>query len=292
MLASLLKLLRGFVVGSQKDPRMSQEDFQMRNIPELVAPLAVSAVHILKGDAASLSHFGGQPNLPPTVLWPERDGRRLDFLARLSLSELQRANAVDWLPSAGALLFFYDLDQQPWGFDPKDRGGSRVLLVPDLPQAIHQPIGDGDGKTSPLPHRNISFRRVRAFPSWERESVRSLGLSDKEADAYSAHADAEFRGEVRHQLAGFPAPVQGDNMELECQLVTNGLYCGDPSGYKDPRANDLRPGVRNWRLLFQMDSDDDLGVMWGDSGTLYYWVEESAASDGDFANSWVILQCC
>lgn len=41
----------------------------------------------------------------------------------------------------------------------------------------------------------------------------------------------------------------------------------------------------------QVDSDDDLGVMWGDAGMLYFWVEESAARAGDFSNAWVILQC-
>jgi uncharacterized protein YwqG len=40
-----------------------------------------------------------------------------------------------------------------------------------------------------------------------------------------------------------------------------------------------------------MDSDDDLGVMWGDLGTLYFWVQESAARKGDFSNVWLVLQC-
>lgn len=80
-------------------------------------------------------------------------------------------------------------------------------------------------------------------------------------------------------------------MELECQLVTNGLYCGDSSGYKDPRAESLKAGAANWKLLLQLVSDDDLGVMWGDSGTVYFWVEEQAASVGRFENTWLILQC-
>jgi len=104
--------------------------------------------------------------------------------------------------------------------------------------------------------------------------------------------DAEFRGAPKHQVAGYPSPVQGDDMELECQLVTHGLYCGDPSGYQDPRAVSLRDGAKDWRLLFQFDSDDELDVMWGDAGTLYYWVEREAAARGDFSNAWLILQCC
>jgi hypothetical protein len=35
-----------------------------------------------------------------------------------------------------------------------------------------------------------------------------------------------------HRLLGHPDPVHGD-MQLECKLAANGLYCGDPSGYRD-----------------------------------------------------------
>jgi uncharacterized protein YwqG len=63
-------------------------------------------------------------------------------------------------------------------------------------------------------------------------------------------------------------------MQLECQLVTNGLYCGDASGYDDPRRRALETGATDWRLLLQIDSDDVLGSMWGDSGRVYFWIRE------------------
>jgi uncharacterized protein YwqG len=80
-------------------------------------------------------------------------------------------------------------------------------------------------------------------------------------------------------------------MDLECQLTSNGIYCGDPSGYNSPEAQRLRGGAEDWRLLLQMDSDDDLGLMWGDVGILYFWIREQDARAGDFSKSWVILQC-
>lgn len=94
-----------------------------------------------------------------------------------------------------------------------------------------------------------------------------------------------------HQVAGFARPVQGDDMELECQLVSHGLYCGDATGYEHARAEELEPGAAHWKLLLQFDSDDDLGVMWGDYGMLYFWVEADAARAGRFENVWVVLQC-
>ena len=41
------------------------------------------AVHIRRLKQPTRSHFGGQPNLPADVEWPEHDGRRLTLLARI-----------------------------------------------------------------------------------------------------------------------------------------------------------------------------------------------------------------
>ena len=81
-------------------------------------------------------------------------------------------------------------------------------------------------------------------------------------------------------------------MRLESQLVTNGIYVGDSSGYEDPRAGELESGADDWRLLFQLDSDEDrLGVMWGDVGRLYFWMREEDLRGRRFDAAWTILQC-
>jgi uncharacterized protein YwqG len=268
------------------------DDQPVRDPASLAEPLLKPAIHVIKSTSRSRSHLGGLPNLPPNVAWPEWNGRRLDFLARISISELQQAHLVDWLPASGSLLFFYDLENQPWGYDPKDRGCAHVIHLPDLADPPPQLDRDCEGTPSALPHRDVLFRKVLVLPSWEHESVSSLMLSDKESDALCEFADAFFHEQPKHQVSGYAAPVQSDGMELECQLVTHGLYCGNASGYEDPRADALRAGADNWRLLLQLDSDDELGVMWGDAGCIYYWVEEDAARRGDFSNTWLVLQCC
>ena len=53
----------------------------------------------------------------------------------------------------------------------------------------------------------------------------------------------------------------------------------------------MEAGAKDWRLLLQMDSDDDLDVMWGDAGILYFWIQADEARRGDFSNAWMILQC-
>ncbi len=261
----------------------------MRDLKTITANIAVPAVHLVTVRAPSKSHLGGFASLPAGTAWPEYQGRKLEFLARISLPELHQALRIDWLPKEGALLFFYDIEEQPWGFDPKDRGSCAVLHVPDLASPI-------DGATiatadEELPHLNVAFREIRSLPSSERSAIDELGLSDEEQESYWELPEEAFDGLPRHQVSGFPAPVQGDHMELECQLASNGLYCGDSTGYSDPRAKQLESGASEWRLLLQLDSDDDLDVMWGDCGTLYFWIREQEAAVGNFKNTWLVLQC-
>src|SRR4029079_5164991 len=93
-----------------------------------------------------------------------------------------------------------------------------------------------------------------------------------------------------HRLFGHAASVQGD-MPLEAQLVSNGLYCGDGSGYRDPRAKTLAAGASDWVLLLQLDADDGAQVMWGGLGMLYFWIRREDLAARRFDRAWFTLQC-
>lgn len=261
----------------------------MRDVSALAASVATRALHVVATQEVSKSHLGGAPGLPAGVPWPEWQGRRLGFLARISLPDLQQSGRVDWLPSEGALLFFYDVDEQPWGFDPKDKGSCAVLHVADLEHPLA--CSAMSGIEEYFPQVNVAFQEITVFPSTDRPEVAALELSDDECDAYWELQNSPFQDLPKHQVAGVPSPVQGDHMELECQLASNGLYCGDATGYNDPRAKILEPGAAEWRLLLQLDTDDDAGVMWGDCGTLYFWIRAEEAAAGSFQNPWLVLQC-
>lgn len=129
---------------------------------------------------------------------------------------------MPWLPSNGALLFFYDATARPCGYDPDDRGKFAVLHVPDLP-APCAPTEAGGARDTAAPNpRGIGMRRVDVLPSTDRAAVESLGLNDGESDAFCDLADAPFDDRPKHQVSGLPNPVQNDGMELECQLASHG----------------------------------------------------------------------
>lgn len=257
----------------------------MRDIKKLTSSLALAGVHAIGVETPSRSHLGGDPNLPESIKWPEWRDKRLDFLARISLPELQQAHRIEWLPQAGALLFFYDAEEQPWGFDPAERGSCAVLHVPDL----EGPLSGSSGEY--FAHKNIAFHAIAALPSSDRSQVNQLSLSDAEVEEYWQLRDNLYAGLPKHQLGGFPSPVQSDDMEMQSQLVTHGWYCGDSTEFDNPLAQKLKVGAKDWRLLLQLDTDTDGDFMWGDMGMLYFWVREQEAAAGRFENVWCILQC-
>jgi uncharacterized protein YwqG len=261
----------------------------MRDIRELTQSLILPSVHVFTQAKPARSHFGGNPNLPEHVAWPVWRERKLDFLARISLEELKGVYRFEWLPETGALLFFYAAEQQPWGYDPDHRGSCAVILVPDLetPPVFERHPSDPEW---PI-FKYMGFQSFETLPSLLRDTVEDLKLSSEEQNEYVSLSESPFHDLPKHQIGGYPFTMQQDDMELECQLVTNGLYLGDNSGYRDPRAAALTPGAKDWALLFQFDTDDELDVMWGDIGIIYFWVERHEAAQGRFGNSWVVLQC-
>lgn len=276
-------IVRRLFDGKKDDP--IEEGRSSSEIRALVRPLEKSAVRISHSDAETLSYFGGDPTLPQSVHWPNKDGKPLTFLAALDLTEVSLALNIPWLPNAGRLLFFYDTEDMPWGFDPDDKGGWAVIHSESDIESNNARV------LSKLPKKHVSLKQKSAPPSWERPEFEALQLTDAEIDTFCEEVDQADDNFPYHQIGGYPNNVQGDMMELECQLASNGLYCGDSTGYASEQASLLKDGAADWRLLLQMDSDDDLDVMWGDCGMIYFWIREQDARESRFDNVWLVLQC-
>ena len=140
--------------------------------------------------------------------------------------------------------------------------------------------------------KHLRFNKANLPPTWDHPSLDPIELTDSQGDWLEEHRES-LRGDndASHQMGSYASAVQNADMEMECQLASNGLYVGDSTGYHDPRAAELKEGASDWRLLLQVDSDDDINLMWGDVGMVYFWVREQDASAGDFSRTWIVLQC-
>lgn len=241
------------------------------------------------------SRLGGAPLLPPGFEWPSRALRPLDFLLQLDLRAIAPLVPPGTLPDRGLLTFFYDLDNQPWGFDPKDSDGSKVVLIsePDLTEV------PGPDPQFYLPQRWLDFGPSVTLPTIGSRAYDRLAqccsFTDAELDMYLQYQD-QFERQFYpfpsglHRLFGHSSNVQGD-MQLEAELVSHGLYCGDSSGYNDPQRQSLESNADKWLLLLQLDSDEAAGTMWGDVGMLYFWIREDDLEQRRFERAWLSLQC-
>ncbi|HVF98530.1 MAG TPA: YwqG family protein, partial [Chloroflexia bacterium] len=70
------------------------------------------------------SKFGGLPDLPEDVAWPEWNGGPLAFIAQFRLEEVAPYDLQRLLPTTGMLYFFYEAQQSTWGDLPGDKGSA------------------------------------------------------------------------------------------------------------------------------------------------------------------------
>lgn len=288
--ALLVWALMRMTRGSSDIPKPTGGNGQPKSVQSLVEPFLKRALLIKGTSTSSTSYFGGQPPKGVPFTWPENKGRPLSFLACIDLQQLPAV--LDWLPKTGKLLFFYDLEEQPWGFDPADQGGWEVIHATGRLDAEEQ-------QESSLPNikpgslmntKSIGFVPAHLPPTYEDEVISSLKLTDIEETNLMEWRTSLLGEGPLHLMGGYPDNIQTPQMALQCQMVTEGLYCGDSTYDNNPQNEELSRKAKDWQLLLQMDSDEDLGVMWGDGGSLYFWIRAEDARQGCFNKAWLILQ--
>ena len=281
---SFLKALFGGLKKASKDEQGIEKYL------DFLKSLRIPAIAMLASAEAKHSRIGGLPALPDDVPWPEWKDKPLAFLCQIDLSEIPEASERRGLPASGMLYFFYHQEQETWGFDPKDEGSWRVVYESTPSDAPCAPP-DGLEKDYIYKEKPVVLSPVETYPDWQDDRVGDLNLNEIQSGQYDELCSGVFGHNPAHHLFGYPSPVQGNDMDLECQLVSHGLYCGDASGYQDAQAKELETGRHDWILLLQLDTDDDTEMMWGDCGMLYFWIRKEDLVNGRFDKCWMILQC-
>ena len=259
---------------------------------EKISAIGEKCLKLVSSERETSIFLGGKPTVTSEIDWPRKNEKPLGFIAQLDLGEINKEQTIDWLPKAGRLQFFYDMEEWPWGFDPKDKGGWAVLYENGSGELHQQALPSDLNRECRIPSiKHVSAEQFISYPDAQRVNFDKLGLLEDDYEEYCEFIDKNYGEEPRHQVGGFPNPIQNDGMEEECLLVSGGVNCGGPEGYNSKEAKKLKDQNNDWRLLFQFDSDDDIEAMWGDLGMLYFWVRKSEAKNAEFSNSWMVLQC-
>lgn len=217
------------------------------------------------------TRFGGQPDVPGDFDWPvsDCDARPLTFLAQFNLAELAPMDAEGLLPHAGLLSFFYDTDEQPWGYDASEQSAARVYWFEDL-SALAPMAAPDDAET--LSGMKLRLWAEKSLPEWEDFSALHLEMDDCDAfEEARAQLGADEEPEYASKLLGWPDAIQNSIFEDIA-----------------PKAD-----AREWRLLFQMDStsDQDFDLMFGDCGRLYFCIRREDLAARRFDRVRYLLQC-
>jgi uncharacterized protein YwqG len=260
----------------------------------IIAEQALPSVRLTRGLATDpwgkRSRLGGQPLVAAGFEWPRTDaGKALSFVAQLNTADVA-ADVLLPLPQDTLLAFFFEADEQHgWGFDPAHRQYWHVCATPLERAVVAAAPPDSRSFTS----RALRPRKVVTVPdSREPPLDERWGYDDDDFNAiYDDLENSSSSDAPRHRMFGWPDLVQNP-MRLECQLASNGVNVGHVDGYDESVAEQLSAGADDWILLLQLDTDDEVGWMWGDSGTIYYWIREEDLKACRFDRVWMVLQCC
>lgn len=274
------------------------DDVVVRGIMGLVRPaVRLSTADARGGTALTSTRLGGAPLLPgpPTdCSWPRWRDRPLDFLGVIDFTEiamlLRRAEAggpagEPGLPAAGSLAFYYAAgNPQPWGDDPADASGWRVLGAGAALRTVRTP------PVASFPAAPVGGAVFASLPSPAEPAVRAIvgdpyPHRDVYAEIYGAWAAFVWPDrQPRHQLGGWPVVIERPVWPA-CARAGAGAGPGAPNA-----ADACDDATAEWRLLLQLDSDDGLGWLWGDTGRLFFSVRGDDARRGAFGRSWLIMQ--
>jgi hypothetical protein len=220
--------------------------------------------------------MGGTPELPDGVGVDEEAHNT--FLVQLDLAELPEKNRSPWLPVEGRLYAFVNPE---------------ALDLPDTVKVIYStaPVEPREDLPEDGPIRRIRLKRFKSAPSMDwlgPEAWRLFKAGDSDADlqAEAAGATEPSFGGISHRFAGFPEEIQPDWMAIIAERLSRGL------GYvfKEPVPEDILKASKDWRLLFQFDSDEELGWRWSDAGRLYVLVRREDALRSDFSKTVTVFQ--
>ena len=262
------------------------------------------------------STFGGKPLLPSGFKWPYYEGedctdkvikRPLAFLASIYLPEVVEYDIDNLLPKIGRLSFFYEMETQRWGYDPKDYGCVKVLYFENDENLLPSEFPHDLDLNYQFPEMFLNFSHKPSLPDYDEfcEAVNENRayskqleeIGDFEWEDYDElkveYGCSEDKWSEVTKLFGFPDVIQSP-MEEECATVTSGLFEVDENIKNlQNTKNQTNEDNNDWILLFQMGmiENDDFELIFGDSGHIYIWIKRDDLAKGNFDKIWLILQC-
>lgn len=214
------------------------------------------------------SKLGGLPYLPKGYEYPKGvQGNPLFLLAQINFEEVP---CLEGFPQEG-ILQFYIADDDFYGANwdnPTQQEGFRVIYFPTISKTEDDLVTDFSFLPEPkgLPFfgsSSLQFNKKVApvgYTDYEFEQ-----FADKEEDIWEEYAE-KFSSEG-HKIGGYAHFTQ-----------------------EDPRSN--KESLEKYILLLQIDTDNAVDIMWGDSGVGNFFITQTDLEKLDFSKVFYTWDCC
>lgn len=214
------------------------------------------------------SKVGGMPYLPQSTAWPKSpDGRELVFLAQLNFAEMP---PLPPFPEKG-IVQFYISDDDLYGMD-FDNGENpdtfRVLFFEEIEASA-------SALQNHIPLRSFDEDLLPHHP--EISHPLSFELAEEVVPITDYCFYQYFGGDFFRQFGEQEWDVMG---AYEKAVRAQGHKIG---GYAYFTQDDPRRREDPMLLLFQLDSDEQMDLMWGDMGVGHFFIREKDLLAKDFS---------
>ena len=200
------------------------------------------------------SKFGGRPDLPADLDWPEYEGSSLSFFGQFNLAELQVSPVARELPATGVLSAFcaYMGDGDDWFPD----GSWRLFYFPRPSKLVRRE--NFGAQFAPC---RVEFAETLTLPKWgspwdkELERIGITGYGEPYSDVY-------YDLHPGDHILGHPYPIQGDIL-----------------------------GKKTVRHLLTIGGNPNTDWEFGDGGALYFTLAEADLKKGKFDRVKMVMDC-
>ncbi|QWH17862.1 DUF1963 domain-containing protein [Bacillus mycoides] len=222
------------------------------------------------------SKFGGYPYVPINQEHPkDSNGQPMMLLAQLNFEEMPH---IEPMPQKGLLQFFVSAEDELFGIDfdhPTSQKDFRIIyhstITEDLTKVItdfsylntldleHFIIPEAAKLKFELDYQPVTSRDYR-FEEIFKENIDWEEIVDEENKTKLGELYDDLYGDQEHKIGGYPFFTQTDPREWEEKYQQYDI------------------------LLLQIDTDDSLNIMWGDSGVANFFIRKEDLLNLDFSN--------
>jgi uncharacterized protein YwqG len=234
---------------------MQNKDIEQ--LESMMLPLLVkaSAIEVLEeglqpADSHLKSHVGGQPYFEEGEEWVQTEsGKNLDFIFQVFNN-----GEVELPDNISLVQFYYDWDESPY---ETEQEGWQVKIYETL-NPIHAIVLPKPEGLKESRYCEIKTSTIQSLPDWDGldvygPAIKNLCTTINEDDPFTTYKETA--------------------MKLSADIINKSKLGGYPNWiqYNDtPMLPDKHP----MKMLFQLISEKNAGLEWGDYGILYIFYDE------------------